>query len=249
VIFFDLKPMKSTPFTLVLLAALLLQLLGAPSCPAADGPGRRKNASAGASKKYWRPVSRRVVTSERFQLLSRTHRTIAILPVEVHIVQDAAGPFNRQLRHRARVEASNLYPVLFAFLQRQNSGRTSPLKLQDITLTQRLLASHHLDGAAFKQVPPARLATLLGVDAVLFCSIHRQERLVAEANLRHNLKRISGWAGPSAGTASAHLYDGKTNEKLWQFEGLLTADLGRDMDQTIRSIGSLVAHELPYFNF
>ena len=70
---------------------------------------------------------------------------------------------------------------------------------------------------------------------------------MAEANLRHNLKRISGLAGPSAGKATAHLYDGKTNEQLWEFEGLLTGSLGWNIDQTIRSVGSMVADELPYF--
>lgn len=238
--------MKST-FTPALLLALFIQLLVIYACPAAEGPGRRKNASPRSSKKHWQPVSCKAVTSDQFQHLSRSHRTIALLPVEVHIAPNAPGPTNRALGYRAWVEATNFYHVLFAFLQRKNSAHAGGLKLQDISLTQRLLANHQLEGAALKQVPPARLAALLGVDAVLFCSIHREERLVAEANLRHNLKRISGWAGPSAGTASALLYDGKTNERLWQFEGLLTANLGRDIDQTIRSIGSLVAHELPYF--
>lgn len=238
--------MKLSNVTLVLLLALVMQLLGACPCPAADGPGRRKNTSTRPSKKYLQP-SRRAVTSDRFEQLSRSHRVIAILPVEVHITPDVPDPANRSLRHRARVEASNFYSVLFAFLQRENREHASRLKLQDISLTRRLLASHQLEGATFKQVPPARLAALLGVDAVLFCSIDRQERLVAQANLRHNLKRISGWAGPSAGTASAHLYDGKTNEQLWHLEGLLTAELGRNMDQTIRSIGRMVAHHLPYF--
>jgi hypothetical protein len=237
--------MKFT-FTLAFLLALSIQLFGVHPCPAADGPGR-KNTSPRPSKKYLRSVSHKAITSGQFQQLSRTHRVIAILPVEVYIAPDAPGPANRALGYRARVEATNLYRVLFAFLQRENFKHANPLKLQDISLTQRLLANHKLDGAALKQLPPARLAALLGVDAVLFCSIHREERLVAEATLRHNLRRMSGWAGPSAGTASAHLYDGKTNEELWQFEGLLTANLGRDIDQTIRSIGSMVAHELPYF--
>jgi hypothetical protein len=50
-----------------------------------------------------------------------------------------------------------------------------------------------------------------------------------------------------SGTAKVHLYDGRTNEKLWQFQGLLTANLGSTIDQTIRSVGSMVANELPYF--
>lgn len=78
-------------------------------------------------------------------------------------------------------------------------------------------------------------------------AIKKNKKLVAEANLRHSLKRISGLAGPSAGKATAHLYSGKTNEQLWEFKGLLTGSLGWDIDQTIRRVGSMVADELPYF--
>jgi hypothetical protein len=239
--------MKSSSFKLALLLALLLSFSGVSPCPAAGQPGRTKKTATRKSKKHWQPVNRTASTSAQFQELSRSHQVIAILPVQVHIAQEAPGPASHQLHYRALVEAKNFYCVLFAFLQRANSQHANPLKLQDIALTQRLLASHALEATDLRQVAPARLAALLGVDAVLFCSIDRQEKLVAEANLRHNLKRMAGLAGPSAGTASAHLYDGKTNEKLWQFEGLLTAELGRNIDETIRSVGSLVAHELPYF--
>jgi hypothetical protein len=232
--------------TPALLLALVLQLSAVRSCPAAGLPDKTKK-TARKSKRHWQPVSRSATTFAPFQELSRSHQVIALLPVEVHIAQDHPGPASGQLRHRAGVEARNFYCLLFAFLQRENSQHANPLQVQDIALTQRLLAAHALDAAALRQLPPARLAALLGVDAVLFCSINREEKLVAEANLRHNLKRIAGLAGPSAGTATAHLYDGRTNAKLWQFEGLLTADLGSTIDETMRSVGSLVANDLPYF--
>src|SRR5688500_11686984 len=125
--------MKST-FTLAFLLALFIQLFEVHPCPAADGPGRRKNTSPRSSKKYLRPVSHKAITSGQFQQLSRTHRVIAILPVEVYIAPDAPGPANRALGYRARVEATNLYRVLFAFLQRENFKHANPLKLQDISL-------------------------------------------------------------------------------------------------------------------
>jgi hypothetical protein len=230
-----------------LLLALLIQLLVVPSCPAAGQPRHPKKTPAPKSGKSWRTVNRTASTSAQFPELSRSHQMIALIPVEVHITQEVAGPASGQLRHRALVEAQNFYCVLFAFLQRERSLHVSSLKFQDITLTQHLLNAHALDAAALRQVPPTQLAAWLGVDAILFCRINREEKLVAEANLRHNLKRMAGLAGPSAGTATAHLYDGKTNEKLWQFEGLLTANLGRNIDQTMRSLGSMVANELPYF--
>jgi hypothetical protein len=239
--------MMSSLFKPALFLVLFFQLAGAQPCPAADNPGGQKKDSTRKAKKFWRPVARTAITSAQFQQLSRSHQVIAILPAEVHIAQEFPGIPKPALRSRALVEAKNFYRVLFAFLQRENSAHASPLKFQDIALTLRLLESHNLDAAAQKQLPPARLAALLGVDAILFCSINREEKLVAEANLRHNLKRISGLAGPSAGTATAHLYDGKTNEQLWVFEGLLTGNLGWNIDQTMRSVGSMVADELPYF--
>jgi hypothetical protein len=238
--------MKPSFFKTALLLTLLIQFLRVPPCPAADGPEKPKNAAHRKTTRHRWSVSQTAVTSAQFQLLSRSHQVIAILPVEVHIAQEKPGPASRQLRHRALVEAKNFYCLLFAFLQRQKSDYAHPLQVQDIALTQRLLESQALDAAALRQLPPARLAALLGVDAILFCRINREEKLVAEASFRHNLKRISGLAGPSAGTATAHLYDGKTNEQLWQFQGLLTANLGRNIDETIRSVGSMVAHELPY---
>lgn len=238
--------MKPLFLKIALVLFLFFQFKGTSSCPVTDRSDKQKKASPQQSRKGWRPLARTVITFEHFRELSRHHQTIAILPVEVYIAREEAGP-NSQLGYRALVEAKNWYRVLFAFLQLENSSHHNRIQVQDIAHTQRLLESQHLEAAALRQMPPAQLAALLGVDAVLFCSIDREEKLVAEANLLHNLKRISGLAGPSAGKASAQLYDGKTNEKIWQFEGLLTGNLGLTMDQTIKSVSSIVAHELPYF--
>jgi hypothetical protein len=82
---------------------------------------------------------------------------------------------------------------------------TSPLKKQAAFFC--LLESQPLDAAAFRQLPPARP----GADApsTVYCSINPEEKGIAGAGLRDNRKRLPALVGPRAGTATAHLYDGK----------------------------------------
>ena len=77
--------------------------------------------------------------------------------------------------------------------------------------------------------------------------LYARKNLVAEAKLFDNFKRSKGLIGPSAGTATVHIYNGKTNELLWQFERLLTAGLGHNIDENIFNLSNHMALAFPYF--
>jgi hypothetical protein len=190
----------------------------------------------------------KIYRHDHFKELAQKHRLVAILPLEVSIKKETTKRFRaQQLARRALIEAKNGYFVLYASLLRVKASHSGTLEIQDITTTQNLLAENNISTADIKNIPPATLTSLLGVDAIIFCKIERDEKLVAEANWFQNLKRFKGIAGASAGTATVSLYDTQ-NELLWQFEGLLTATLGTNFDQTICSLGRKTASKIPYFS-
>jgi len=172
------------------------------------------------------------------------------LPIEIVIDQDAHNhtPY-LDLQYRAIIEAKNAYPIIFATLQKEKVFNHYSINFQDIGTTQRLLTENNITPDSLKKLSPSTLASLLGVDAIITCNIIiiREEKLVAEAKLFDNFKRSKGLIGPSAGTATVHIYNGKTNELLWQFERLLTAGLGHNIDETIFNLSNCLALAFPYF--
>ena len=191
---------------------------------------------------------RRIYTHIKFKELTQKHHQVAILPVEIIIDKDEVHHTPVQnLNHRAFVEAKNAYPILFASLQKEKAMHRYHINFQDISETQRILTENNLTSDIVKRTPAAQLAALLGVDAIVTCSIVRDEKLVAEAKALENFRRSKGLVGPSAGTATINIYDGKNNELLWQFERLLTAGLGNNMHETILNLGNRMAMAFPYF--
>ncbi len=168
---------------------------------------------------------RKIYTHIKFKELTQEHHQVAILPIEITIDKDELyhTPV-QEINHRAFVEAQNAYPVIFASLQKEKVFNHYHINFQDISTTRRILAEHNLTPAVLKKMPPNKLAALLGVDAIITCSIVREEKLVAEAKAKDNFRRAKGFVGPSAGTATVHIYDGKNSELLWQFERLLTGN-------------------------
>ena len=136
---------------------------------------------------------------------------------------------------------------MFASLQKEKAMHHFHINFQDISETQRILAENNLTPDRLKITPAAQLAALLGVDAIITCSIVRDVKLVAEAKTLENFRRSKGLVGPSAGTATVNIYDGKNNELLWQFERLLTAGLGNNIHETFLNLGNRMAMAFPYF--
>ncbi|GEO05993.1 hypothetical protein AAE02nite_36570 [Adhaeribacter aerolatus] len=191
---------------------------------------------------------RKIYTHIKFKELTQKHHQVAILPVEIIIDQNEISHMPAQdLNHRAFVEAKNAYPILFASLQKEKVMHRYNINFQDISETQRILSENDLTPDKLKSTPAAKLAALLGVDAIITCSIVRDEKLVAEAKTLENLRRSKGLVGPSAGTATVNIYDGRNNELLWQFERLLTAGLGNNMHETMLNLGNRMAMAFPYF--
>jgi hypothetical protein len=192
--------------------------------------------------------ARKIYTHIKFKELTQEHQLVAILPIEIVIDKDELyhTPI-QELHHEAFIEANNAYPVMFASLQKEKTFNHYNINFQDISTTQRILAEHNFTAEILKNTPASKLAALLGVDAIITCSIVREEKLVAQAKAKDNFRRSKRLVGPSAGTATVHIYDGKNNELLWQFERLLTAGLGSNFDQTIVNLSNRMALAFPYF--
>ncbi|KAA5546556.1 hypothetical protein [Adhaeribacter rhizoryzae] len=191
---------------------------------------------------------RKIYTHIKFKELTQQHHQVAILPIEIIIDQDDVDQSPAQdLNYRAFVEAKNAYPIMFASLQKEKFFHHYNINFQDISVTQQILLENNFTPEQLKITSPTKLATLLGVDAIITCSIVRDEKLVSEAKTFENLRRSKRLVGPSAGTATVNIYDGKNDELLWQFERLLTAGLGNNMHETILNLSNRMAMAFPYF--
>ncbi|WP_026462472.1 hypothetical protein [Adhaeribacter aquaticus] len=191
---------------------------------------------------------RKILTHKKFKELTQEHKQVAILPIDIIIDKDPKyhTPV-QELQHRAYLEAQNAYPVLFACLQKEKYFKIKNITIQDISRTKQLLEENNITAESLKTLSAQQLASVLGVDAIVSCTIERDEKLVSQARLFENLKRFKKMAGPSAGKAIVSLHNGQTNDLLWQFERELTSTLGNNFEQTVFHLGEKIALDFPYF--
>ncbi|WP_205501248.1 hypothetical protein [Rufibacter psychrotolerans] len=199
--------------------------------------------------------SRNIYTSRAFPAAAKHHKTIAILPFDVQVglrpnQMSRLSPeqlYDLELKHGRAVQSA----FQIHFLNKVNRDREK-VAVQDVNVTNAILKEKDLQPEELQAIPPAELAQMLGVDAVLVGSLSTHKPLsnaVAAALLVYNFLYTPylGGGGPTnSGNAMIKLYDGASGELLWSYEKGLSRGLGSDTHHIVKAITRKATKKLPY---
>lgn len=199
-------------------------------------------------------------TSSYFEQQTATHRTIAVLPAEM--IFTGTKPKNVTDEQIDKIEESE--SVLFqnslynGILRHANSGKyfTSVL-IQDISTTQKLLEENNISIRGSWKENDKKLASILGVDAVVRMRVQKKRYMSDLAsmgvNLGHNVLNRIGTGNlpvPNVSSKTNDIYAScnviSNNNTLWgdSYEG--TTNYNRPAEDVVNDITDNFGKNFPY---
>jgi hypothetical protein len=199
--------------------------------------------------------SRNIYTSPAFPAAARQHKTIAILPFDVQVglrpnQMRRLTPeqhYDLELRHGRAVQSA----LQIHFLEKVNRP-THKVAVQDVNQTNAILKERDIQPEEIAQFPPAELAQMLGVDAVLVGSLTTEKPVssaLAAALAVYTLlyaPELSSGLPVNSGLTTMQIYDGHTGDLLWSYDKMLSRGLGSDTHNVVRAITRKASKKLPY---
>ncbi len=203
--------------------------------------------------------------SPQFAAKTRDHQTIGILPFEIVLtgrMPSHLGP--EQVARIEEVESLAFQASLYdRLLNRSSAGRNRPIlvEIQPVRTTNRILADHQIGVRETWEMSAEDAARLLGVDAVIRTSVHKNRYLSDLASLGVNvgldilLEATSGGAGPILPPgltktydilAESVLVDGDDGHLLWKVAVQRETDWSRPANDVVVGITKKLAKKFPY---
>ncbi|WP_207433681.1 hypothetical protein [Sabulibacter ruber] len=199
--------------------------------------------------------SRNIYTSRAFPAAAKQHKTIAILPFDVQVglrpnQMRQLTPeqlYDLELKHGRAIQSA----LQVHFLNKVNRNEEK-VAVQDVNVTNSILKERDIQPEELQAIPPAELAQMLGVDAVMVGSLTTQKPLsnaVAAALTIYNFlytPYVSGGGPTNSGNAAIKIYDGASGTLLWSYEKMLSRGLGSDTHNIVRAITRKATKKIPY---
>ncbi|MEM9687209.1 MAG: hypothetical protein AAF934_09860 [Bacteroidota bacterium] len=188
-----------------------------------------------------------IYQSEKFETLSKTHKTLAILPFLATLNLDDD---NRPGKSRRKaLEEQEGYAVQDAletyFLKRKKRKRFS-VEFQDIKNTNAILAQNNITIENIDIYTTKELCTILGVDGIISGNLTLRT-LISKGVPKETFDLLAFFRGKSDyGRIAIKISDGKTGKLLWKYEKTITRKSGRNTRAIIDAMMRKSSRKFPY---
>ncbi|RNI27022.1 hypothetical protein [Rufibacter latericius] len=199
--------------------------------------------------------SRNIYTSPAFEAAAKHHKTIAILPfdVQVGLRPNQMRRFTPEQLYALELQHGRAVQSAFQihFLNKIN-GDSEKIAVQDVNVTNSILKEQDIQPEELQAIPPAELAQMLGVDAVLVGSLTTEKPVstaVAAAIAVYTFlytPYVSGPGPTNTGNTTMRIYDGASGNLLWSYDKMLSRGIGSDTHNIIRAITRKATRQIPY---
>ena len=192
--------------------------------------------------------SKAIYTNPDFKKLARHHKELAILPFDVtmDLRPKEREQINDEQMHQMQVnEGKGVQDALHSYFLKKRGQGDFKVNFQDPRKTNAELEKAGIDFTTLRQKTPSELASLLGVDAVIWGDLHSTKPLSEGASAA--LGVIFGvWGPTNSGSISIQISDGASEEILWKYDKTLSRSLGSDISTIINAMMRKASRKFPY---
>lgn len=189
-------------------------------------------------------AQKNVYESNRFDQLSKDHKTLAIIPFFTHLELEEEVS-QKELNELEEKEGHAVQDALETFFGRGKKRKKFSVEFQNIENTNAILTRNKITYANIDTYTIKQLSKILGVDGIvsgnLDLNILLSKGIPAEFSF---LDYILGDA--NYGRIGIKISDGKTGKLLWKFENKITKKSGRNTDDLIDRMMKNVTRRFPY---
>jgi hypothetical protein len=192
--------------------------------------------------------SPKVYTAANFSSALAKHKTVAILPAEVNIrlrPNEAKKLTTEQMQELTTKTAYDIQEKMYGWFLRRGDRFKYTVTFQDVIKTNSKLKEAGIAYADLKNTDRAKLASLLGVDAVMQDRLNTEKPMSEGAAMAVGLL-VGAWGPTNKAQTTINIHDGASGDLLWQYDYEVSGSVGSSSTQLVDALMRNATRKFPY---
>jgi hypothetical protein len=190
----------------------------------------------------------RTYTSSNFSNALAKHKTVAILPAEVTMKlrpNEAKRVTAEQVEQMNTKTAYDIQEKMYGWFLRRSNKFEYTVNFQDVTRTNAKLKEAGIEYKDLLTTDRAKLAAILGVDAVMQDRLNLEKPMSEGAAVAVGLL-IGAWGNTNQVNTTINIHDGKSGDLLWKYDYEASGSVGSSTDKLVDALMRNATKKFPY---
>ena len=190
----------------------------------------------------------RTYTSANFSSALAKHKTVAILPAEVTMKlrpNEAKRVTPEQIEQMNTKTAYDIQEKMYGWFLRRSNKFEYTVNFQDVTRTNAKLKEAGISYNDLSTTDRAKLATILGVDAVMQDRLNLEKPMSEGAAIAVGLL-VGAWGNTNQVNTTINIHDGKSGDLLWKYDYEASGSVGSSTDKLVDALMRNATKKFPY---
>lgn len=190
----------------------------------------------------------KIYQSSNFSAALAKHKTVAILPAEVNMQlrpNEAKKISQEQLNDIVTKTGYDIQEKMYGWFLRKADKFNYTVKFQDVTKTNALLKDAGISYNDLKTTDRAKLAKILGVDAVLQDHTNMEKPMSEGAAVAVGIL-VGSWGATNKVQTTINIHDGASGDLLWKYDYQASGSVGSSSTQLVDALMRNASKKFPY---
>jgi hypothetical protein len=190
----------------------------------------------------------KIYKSADFSTALAKHKTVAILPAEVSIKlrpNQTKNLTQAQIDDMAQKTAYDIQDKMYGWFLRRGDKFDYTVKFQEITKTNSKLKEAGIAYADLKSTDRAKLAKILGVDAVMQDRTDMEKPMSEGAAVAVGLL-VGAWGATNKVQTTINIHDGTSGDLLWKYDYEASGSVGSSTTKLVDALMKNATKKFPY---
>jgi hypothetical protein len=190
----------------------------------------------------------KIYKSSNFSTALARHKNVAILPAEITMQlrpNEAKKLTPEQINELTSKMAFDIQEKMYGWFLRKGDKYHYTVKFQDVTRTNSLLKDAGISYSDLKTTDRAKLAKILGVDAVLQDRTSMEKPMSEGAAVAVGLL-VGTWGATNKVQTTINIYDGNSSDLLWKYDYEASGSVGSSSAQLVDALMKNASKKFPY---
>jgi hypothetical protein len=190
----------------------------------------------------------KIYKSSNFGAALAKHRTVAILPAEVNMQlrpNQSKSMTPEQVQDLIMKTGYDIQDKMYSWFLRKGNKYDYTVTFQDVTRTNAKLKEAGINYADLKMTDRTKIASILGVDAVLQDRASMEKPMSEGAAVAVGVL-IGAWGTTNKVQTTINIHDGKSGELLWKYDYEAQGSVGTSATSLVDALMRNAAKKFPY---
>lgn len=190
----------------------------------------------------------KIYKSSNFSTAMARHKTVAILPAEVTMQlrpNQLKNTTQAQLDDMAKKTGYDIQEKMYGWFLRRGDRFKYTVSFQDVSRTNARLKEAGIRYEDIASTDRAKLAKILGVDAVMQDRANMEKPMSEGAAVAVGLL-VGAWGSTNKVQTTINIHDGSSGELLWKYDYEASGSVGTSTTRLVDALMRNATRKFPY---